>query len=85
MIPEKTIMRVAAKSDVKKLSAAIAATLADENAVSLSCMGADAVNQAVKAVAFLQRFSSGKIAISPYFESDNHNLCTRILLEIDRI
>lgn len=77
-------MRVAAHSDVKKLAASVAASLADseEGCVLLSCMGAAAVNQAIKAAAFLQRFNNSPISVIPFFESDAEHAVTRIILEI---
>lgn len=59
------IFKVAAMSDVKKVGAAIAKTLEEENIVALHGIGAGAVNQMVKAVAIANGFvaSQGKEVI----------------------
>lgn len=47
---------VASKTDSNKLAGAITEIIKNESKVTLSSMGAGAVNQAVKAIAVAQRF-----------------------------
>ena len=47
---------VASKTDSNKLAGAITEIIKNESKITLSSMGAGAVNQAVKAIAIAQRF-----------------------------
>lgn len=80
---------VASKTDSNKLAGAITEIIKNESKVTLSSMGAGAVNQAVKAIAVAQRFLEPynlKIVASPTFrvitiESEERTIID-ILVEI---
>lgn len=50
------VLRVSSNSKTKSVAGAIASVLNDADEVSLTCVGAGAVNQAVKAVAIARGF-----------------------------
>ncbi len=64
-------MRVKAISDPASLGGAIAQVMRREESVDLSCIGAAAVNQAIKGVAVATGFLVAEainLAVVPYFE-----------------
>ena len=50
------VLKVSSGSKTKSVAGAIASVLNDDDAVELTCVGAGAVNQAVKAVAIARGF-----------------------------
>lgn len=58
--PEEKILRVSGGSNATKVASAIAHGVYDEGRVDLRCIGAAAVNQAVKAIAIARGYAAPK-------------------------
>lgn len=56
--PEDRVLRVSNGSSAQKVASAIAHAIYDDNQVDLRCIGAGAVNQAVKAIAIARGYAA---------------------------
>lgn len=71
---DTTIFRISAKSSAKSLGAAVAGSLSEGEVITLSCIGAAAVNNACKACAIASNIlhldnksDLGNVIMQPYF------------------
>lgn len=85
------VLKVSTKSDINKVAGAIASMINDGMDVSITTIGAGALNQAIKSIALARSFTISKgidLTISPSFtnieESEEGKKITGLLLKINK-
>lgn len=78
------VFKIKSNTKSRKLAFAIKESLKKEK-IELKCVGAGAVNQAVKAIAFANRFYGMKMTIAPFVKTieidgeTRHAMCLKVI------
>lgn len=85
------VLKVSTKSDINKVAGAIASMINDGMDVSITTIGAGALNQAIKSIALARSFTISKgidLTVSPSFitikENEDETSITGLSLKINK-
>ena len=79
------ILKISSKSNPNSVAGAIAGLVKESNKAEMQAIGAGALNQAIKAIAFANRFYGMKMTIAPFIKTIEidgeirHAMCLKVI------